>query len=225
MHLWGRCLFWPKEKPRRLNTPGPSSEYWLAPSVSQRGRVTTTPFASLCLRGNDSQELKKLLAQGVPELSGPARAKFREPKNERWELLCLAPGRSRTSKRRSPGDLRCRSNLRTRPVRLREASDLRFCRLQTLPHRKAKLPPPMPSTRNERFCRHGLNTSLFQLFSVQTYLTPTWWPGLRDERPTEADADISRSPGAWGDRGFGSLRSRVGGGSGLWGERLSKDLN
>ena len=55
-----------KERPRRLNTPGPSSECWLAPSVSQQGSSSTMPYAPLWLRGNNSQEWKKPRGQVYP---------------------------------------------------------------------------------------------------------------------------------------------------------------
>ena len=62
-----------KERPRRLNTPGPSSECWLAPSVSQQGSSSTMPYAPLWLRGNDLQEWKKPRGQVYPGAlwSGP----------------------------------------------------------------------------------------------------------------------------------------------------------
>ena len=57
-----------------------ASERWLAPSVSQQGRSSTTPDPPLWLRSNDLKEWQKLRGQGYPGALGRVRTAWGKPR-------------------------------------------------------------------------------------------------------------------------------------------------
>ena len=59
-----------------------ASERWL-PHVSQQGSTSTTPYAPLWLRGNDSREWKSPGGRVIPELYGQVRTAWGKPRPSR----------------------------------------------------------------------------------------------------------------------------------------------